>query len=70
MMRGKLANFRLFIFLLAIFCAFHLSNSAKCERTPVASSAAKSPSDGRFRLSIKSDPDRYVPLEPYTSEST
>lgn len=40
----------------------------RCDRTPEGSGASKSPADGRFRLRISGNPDKYVPGETYTSE--
>lgn len=38
----------------------------RCDRTPEGSGASKSPADGRFRLRISGNPDKYVPGETYT----
>lgn len=59
------------IFISTILCvAIELVNSSKCDRTPTATSANKSPSDGRFLLTINGDSklDRYVPNETYNGE--
>ncbi|GAB0098587.1 F-spondin [Sergentomyia squamirostris] len=38
----------------------------KCDRVPEGSGANKSPADGRFRIKIAGNPDRYTPGEMYT----
>lgn len=38
----------------------------KCDRVPEGSGAAKSPADGRFRIRIQGNPERYTPGEIYT----
>uniref|UniRef100_A0A6B2EI24 Spondin-1 n=1 Tax=Phlebotomus kandelakii TaxID=1109342 RepID=A0A6B2EI24_9DIPT len=38
----------------------------KCERAPEGSGAVKSPADGRFRIRIAGNPERYTPGEMYT----
>ena len=45
-----------------------LVDGLRCDRAPEGSSANKSPPDGRFRLRILGDPDRYIPGENYTSK--
>lgn len=38
----------------------------RCDRSPEGFSANKSPADGRFRLKITGNPERYAPGEVYT----
>jgi spondin-1 len=45
-----------------------ISTSSKCDRTPEGILASRTPSDGRFKLRILGDPDRYIPGENYTSK--
>lgn len=61
---------KIFTFYCALIasCGFVVVSSSKCDRSPEASSAGKSPPDGRFRLKIINDPVRYIPGETYTSE--
>lgn len=47
-----------------------VTNASKCDRTPEGTSAVRSPSDGRFKLRILGEPDRYIPGENYTSKSS
>lgn len=42
--------------------------SLKCDRIPDGAGATKSPADGRFRIRVQGNPERYIPLEVYTSE--
>lgn len=42
------------------------ASAVRCDRTPEGSGASKSPADGRFRLRISGNPDKYVPGESYT----
>lgn len=44
----------------------HTAAAVRCDRTPEGSGASKSPADGRFRLRISGNPDKYVPGESYT----
>lgn len=44
------------------------SDAVKCDRTPEGTSALRSPSDGRFKLRILGEPDRFIPGENYTSK--
>ncbi|XP_063703310.1 spondin-1 [Culicoides brevitarsis] len=57
-----------FAFILAILAAFLLQNTTaiRCDRSPEGFSASKSPADGRFRLKITGNPERYAPGEVYT----
>ncbi|CRL03830.1 CLUMA_CG016442, isoform A [Clunio marinus] len=51
--------------ILVVNIAFVHGSGLRCDRTPEASSAQKSPPDGRFRLMIANDPQRYLPGETY-----
>jgi hypothetical protein len=42
--------------------------ASKCDRIPESSSSPKSPPDGRFRLRIINEPNRYIPGEIYNSK--
>lgn len=42
----------------------------RCDRSPEGFSANKSPADGRFRLKITGNPERYAPGEVYTCKQT
>lgn len=42
--------------------------ASRCDRTPEGTLALRSPSDGRFKLRILGEPDRYIPGENYTSK--
>lgn len=57
---------------LIIFCYYGGRNgvvsSSKCDRFPENSVNNKSPADGRYKLRILGDPDRYIPGENYTSK--
>jgi hypothetical protein len=57
-----------FIILLVSVGLVHV-NSFKCDRTPEGSSAKKSPPDGRYKLKIQHDPQRFIAGESYNSES-
>lgn len=46
----------------------HGTEAVRCDRTPEGTGASKSPADGRFRLRISGNPEKYVPGESYTSE--
>lgn len=55
---------------LALFLSLiHISVVAaiRCDRNPEGFSTNKSPADGRFRLKITGNPERYAPGEVYTS---
>lgn len=41
----------------------------KCDRLPDGSGAKKSPADGRFRIRISGNPERYAPGDIYTSKT-
>lgn len=51
-----------------VFIDFHFSTATRCDRTPEGIAASRSPADGRFKLRILGDPDRYIPEENYTSK--
>jgi hypothetical protein len=60
-------------FLLLLIAAAALSEplvvaAARCDREPEGRMAAKSPADGRFRIKVSGNPDKYVPGEVYTGE--
>lgn len=59
---------KLFVVILIVHCGIVLVDGLRCDRAPEGSSANKSPPDGRFRLRILGDPDRYIPGENYTSK--
>ncbi|XP_053683721.1 spondin-1-like [Sabethes cyaneus] len=44
----------------------HVTDAVRCDRTPEGAGASKSPADGRFRLRISGNPEKYVPGESYT----
>lgn len=67
-MKTKISLMKLLIYVLIVCNGLLFANGLKCDRTPEASSANKSPPDGRFKLRILGDPDRYIPGENYTSE--
>jgi hypothetical protein len=68
-MKTKTCLMKLLIHVLIIVCnGLLFANGLRCDRTPEASSAIKSPPDGRFKLRILGDPDRYIPGENYTGE--
>lgn len=58
---------------LIIFINYQLSrcnaNISKCDRIPENSTVNKSPADGRYKLRILGDPEKYIPGENYTSKS-
>lgn len=58
----------LFSILLLIISNIRHTYSVRCDRTPEGHGASKSPADGRFRIRISGNPERYVPGEVYTSE--
>lgn len=54
--------------LLCLVCA-KVCHALKCDRTPEGISSIRSGSDGRFKLRILGEPDRFIPGENYTSNS-
>lgn len=40
----------------------------KCDRIPEGAGATKSPADGRYRIRIQGNPERYIPMGEYSSE--
>lgn len=42
--------------------------AARCDREPEGRMAPKSPADGRFRIKVSGNPDKYVPGEVYTGK--
>lgn len=46
----------------------NFAEALRCDRTPEGSVASKSPADGRFRIRISGNPEKYVPGESYTSK--
>lgn len=52
-----------------IICLVNNSLALKCDRVPEGAGANKSPADGRFRIRITGNPERYIPGEVYTSKS-
>ncbi|XP_055530253.1 spondin-1 [Wyeomyia smithii] len=44
----------------------HVTDAIRCDRTPEGAGASKSPADGRFRLRISGNPEKYVPGASYT----
>lgn len=65
----KMRNHLLFFGCLILwFLLVHSVNSVqKCDRVPDGVSASKSPADGRFRIRIQGNPERYRPSEEYIS---
>lgn len=61
-----------FLLLLAvaavIFMEISVVTAIRCDRNPEGFSANKSPADGRFRLKITGNPEKYAPGEVYTSK--
>lgn len=57
---------------LIIFINYQLSRCnaslSKCDRIPENSTVNKSPVDGRYKLRILGDPEKYIPGENYTSK--
>lgn len=49
-----------------IFFKINIVTAIRCDRSPEGFSANKSPADGRFRLKITGNPERYAPGEVYT----
>lgn len=60
----------LLIFLALFDDVVEVSNALKCDRTPEGMSVLRSASDGRFKLRILGEPDRYIPGENYTSKQS
>ena len=54
--------------LLLLLDGTQLARALRCDRSPEGSGANKSPADGRFRLRISGNPEKYVPGESYTCE--
>lgn len=52
--------------LLQLLDATQLARAVRCDRSPEGSGANKSPADGRFRLRISGNADKYVPGGSYT----
>lgn len=57
----------------AVVCLLGLATlsheyALKCDRTPEGAGATKSPADGRFRIRIQGNIERYNPSEVYNSE--
>jgi hypothetical protein len=64
-----LTTFHGLVVLSCVLLAHHAVSSSKCDRIPESQSAAnKSPADGRYKLRILGDPERYIPGENYTSK--
>jgi hypothetical protein len=59
---------KLLIKVLLELILFGLALATKCDRTPEGATTSQSPADGRFKLRILGDPDRYIPGENYTSK--
>jgi spondin-1 len=55
--------------LLLLASTVWFSVALKCDRTPEGITALRSQADGRFKLRILGEPDRYIPGENYTGES-
>lgn len=60
---------KLFVCFVVIVYETQVSDALKCDRQPEGTSAIRSPADGRFKLRILGEPDRYIPGENYTSKS-
>jgi hypothetical protein len=60
----KLSLFGLLVVLLNL-CSI---TASKCDRTPEGFVASKSPANGKFRIRITGNPDRYSPGQVYQSE--
>uniref|UniRef100_A0A336LL51 Spondin-1 n=1 Tax=Culicoides sonorensis TaxID=179676 RepID=A0A336LL51_CULSO len=54
------------LLLLVIFFQINSNIAIRCDRNPEGFTANKSPADGRFRLKISGNPERYTPGETYT----
>jgi spondin-1 len=62
-------NTKLWLIIVLVSCALVVVSSLKCDRTPEGSSAKKSPPDGRYKLKIQHDPQRFIAGESYNSKS-
>lgn len=59
---------KLFVCFVFVVYETKVSNALKCDRIPEGTAAIRSPADGRFKLRILGEPDRYIPGENYTSK--
>jgi len=53
---------------LSVACLQSGAQSARCDREPEGRLSQKSPVDGRFRIKVSGNPEKYVPGEVYTGE--
>lgn len=55
---------------IGLLCSVDYINgyALKCDRIPDGAGATKSPADGRFRIRIEGNPERYKPNEVYNSK--
>lgn len=58
----------LIVVITVIFLEVNIVAAIRCDRNPEGFSANKSPADGRFRLKITGNPEKYAPGETYTSK--
>ncbi|XP_059608919.1 spondin-1-like [Phlebotomus argentipes] len=54
------------VILITVALLIPVGIAGKCDRIPEGSGANKSPADGRFRIRIQGNPERYTPGELYT----
>lgn len=68
-MRFSLFNIFYGLIIIVNYQLFRCNASlSKCDRVPENSTVNKSPADGRYKLRILGDPERYIPGENYTSK--
>jgi spondin-1 len=56
-----------FVCIVVLVLKFDILVAAKCERKPEGTLTNRTPFDGRFKLRILGDPDRFIPGQNYTS---
>jgi hypothetical protein len=52
----------------SVACLRPAAMAARCDREPDGRLSAKSAVDGRFRIKVSGNPEKYVPGEVYTGE--
>jgi hypothetical protein len=69
-MEGKSNGIKLSLFslLVVLFNFYSIISANKCDRTPEGFVASKSPANGKFRIRITGNPERYSPGQVYQSE--